>query len=77
MFLIYNKIIVILQIPMVDYRIIVLFLTTICLSMMMANMLTLNFCIICMTADSYAYVEENIETNELSSNLVIETLSTI
>ncbi|EFO21019.1 hypothetical protein LOAG_07467, partial [Loa loa] len=51
---------------MIGYRIIVLLLTTICLSMMMANMLTFNFCIICITADNYDYLESNIEIDKLN-----------
>ncbi|VDO57772.1 unnamed protein product [Onchocerca flexuosa] len=54
---------------MIGYRMIILFLTTICLSMMMANMLTFNFCIICMTADNYDYLEGNIKMDKLNGNL--------
>ncbi|VDM10867.1 unnamed protein product, partial [Wuchereria bancrofti] len=55
---------------MIGYRIIILLLTTICLSMMMANMLTFNFCIICMTADNYDYMEGNIKIDKLNGNTI-------
>lgn len=55
---------------MIGYRIIVLFVTTVCLSMMMANMLTFNFCIICMTTDNYDYMEGNINMNKLDGNIL-------
>uniref|UniRef100_A0A0R3S6D8 MFS domain-containing protein n=1 Tax=Elaeophora elaphi TaxID=1147741 RepID=A0A0R3S6D8_9BILA len=54
------------NIIMIGYRIIILFLTTICLSMMMANMLTFNFCIICMTADNYDCVEGKTKMDNLN-----------
>lgn len=34
--------------------------------MMMANMLTLNFCIICMTTDNYDYLEGTIKMDQLN-----------
>ncbi|CAG9537643.1 unnamed protein product [Cercopithifilaria johnstoni] len=51
---------------MISYRIIILSLTTICLSMMMANLLTFNFCIICMTTDNYDYMDENLKIAKLN-----------
>ncbi|VDN05038.1 unnamed protein product [Thelazia callipaeda] len=53
---------------MIAYRIIILLLTTICLSLIMANILTFNFCIICMTSNNYEYVEGTIKKSDYKND---------
>uniref|UniRef100_A0A0M3HWP5 MFS domain-containing protein n=1 Tax=Ascaris lumbricoides TaxID=6252 RepID=A0A0M3HWP5_ASCLU len=43
------------------FRLIILLLASACLSMMMANILTLNFCILCMTENQFAYEDQSIK----------------
>uniref|UniRef100_A0A914RC71 Major facilitator superfamily (MFS) profile domain-containing protein n=1 Tax=Parascaris equorum TaxID=6256 RepID=A0A914RC71_PAREQ len=43
------------------FRLIILLLASACLSMMMANILTLNFCILCMTENQFTYEDQNIK----------------